>query len=95
MTDDQLDALQFADLIGAARRSVASAPAAAIESVNAALALWRGDAYADLLGGGAVAEALRHAVPGFYGGYGVLMWVWFVAVGIALIRLSRRTVPGG
>lgn len=44
---------------------------------------------------GIVAEALRHAVPGVYGGYGVLMWVWFVAVGIALIRLSRRTVPGG
>ncbi len=27
----------------------------------------------------------------FYWGYGLLMWVWFVAVGIALIRLARRT----
>lgn len=40
---------------------------------------------------GIVAEALRHAVPEFYWGYGVLMWVWFVAVGIALIRLAGRT----
>ena len=40
---------------------------------------------------GVVAEALRHAVPEFYWGYGVLMWVWFVAVGVALIRLARRT----
>jgi hypothetical protein len=40
---------------------------------------------------GVVAEALRHAVPEFYWGYGLLMWVWFVAVGIALIRLARRT----
>lgn len=40
---------------------------------------------------GVVAEALRHAVPEFYWGYGLLMWVWFVAVGVALIGLSRRT----
>jgi hypothetical protein len=40
---------------------------------------------------GVVAEALRHAVPEFYWGYGLLMWVWFVAVGVALIRLARRT----
>ncbi|HEX9089179.1 MAG TPA: DUF4386 family protein [Arthrobacter sp.] len=42
---------------------------------------------------GVAAEALRHAVPEFYWGYGVLMWVWFVATGIALIRLAGRT-PG-
>lgn len=49
---------------------------------------------------GVVAEALRHAVPEFYWGYGVLLWVWFVAVGLALIRLALRTPrssgsPGG
>lgn len=49
---------------------------------------------------GVVAEALRHAVPEFYWGYGVLLWVWFVAVGLALIRLAARTPrssgsPGG
>ncbi|MET4134601.1 hypothetical protein ABIC21_000803 [Pseudarthrobacter sp. PvP090] len=40
---------------------------------------------------GVVAEALRHAVPEFYWAYGVLLWVWFVAVGLALIRLAART----
>jgi hypothetical protein len=40
---------------------------------------------------GTIAEALRQAVPGFYLAYGILMWAWFLAVGIALIRLSRRT----
>lgn len=44
---------------------------------------------------GVVAEALRHAVPEFYWGYGVLMWVWFVAVGVALIRLAGRAPRGG
>lgn len=44
---------------------------------------------------GVVAEALRHAVPEFYWGYGVLMWVWFVAVGFALIRLAGRTPRSG
>lgn len=44
---------------------------------------------------GVVAEALRHAVPEFYWGYGVLLWVWFVAVGLALIRLAARTPPSG
>ncbi|MFJ6000648.1 DUF4386 family protein [Arthrobacter sp. NPDC092385] len=39
---------------------------------------------------GVVSEALRHAAPEFYWGYGVLLWVWFVATGIALIRLARR-----
>lgn len=39
---------------------------------------------------GVVAEALRHAVPAFYWGYGILLWVWFVAVGVALIRLGLR-----
>ena len=40
---------------------------------------------------GVVSEALRHAVPEFYWGYGVLLWIWFVAVGLALIRLAART----
>ncbi|WP_457950344.1 DUF4386 family protein [Pseudarthrobacter sp. alpha12b] len=39
---------------------------------------------------GVVSEVLRHAVPEFYWGYGVLLWVWFITTGIALIRLSRR-----
>lgn len=38
---------------------------------------------------GVVSEILRHALPGFYWGYGILLWVWFLAAGIALIRLSR------
>jgi hypothetical protein len=40
---------------------------------------------------GLVAEALRFAVPEIYLVYGILMWARFTAVGIALIRLSRRT----
>jgi hypothetical protein len=42
---------------------------------------------------GMLSEALRHAAPFFYWGYGILLWVWFIAVGIALILLGRRT-PG-
>lgn len=38
---------------------------------------------------GVVSEVLRHAAPSFYWGYGILLWVWFVATGIALIRMSR------
>ncbi|UTT68007.1 DUF4386 family protein [Arthrobacter sp. DNA4] len=38
---------------------------------------------------GVVSELLRHAAPGFYWGYGILLWVWFIATGVALIRLSR------
>ena len=38
---------------------------------------------------GVVSEVLRHTVPDFYWGYGILLWVWFIATGIALIRLSR------
>ncbi|MGZ4662494.1 MAG: DUF4386 family protein [Arthrobacter sp.] len=44
---------------------------------------------------GVVAEALRLAVPEVYLVYGILMWAWFTAVGIALIRLSRRTPRAG
>lgn len=44
---------------------------------------------------GFAAEVLRHAVPEVYAGYGLLMWVWFVAVGVALIRLAGRTDPEG
>jgi hypothetical protein len=40
---------------------------------------------------GIVSEALRHAAPWFYWGYGVLLWAWFIAVGVALIRLAMRT----
>ena len=40
---------------------------------------------------GVLREALRHVAPLLYGGYGVLLWAWFIAVGIALIRLGRRT----
>ena len=43
---------------------------------------------------GVVSEVLRHAVPGFYLGYGVLLWAWFIATGIALIRLGLRTPRG-
>lgn len=48
---------------------------------------------------GVAGEALRHAVPGFYGVYGVFLWAWFIALGIALIRLGLReqrweTPPG-
>lgn len=40
---------------------------------------------------GVIAEALRHAVPSFYWAYGVLLWIWFIATGVALLRLGRRT----
>ena len=40
---------------------------------------------------GIVSEALRHAAPWFYWGYGVLLWAWFIAVGVALLRLAKRT----
>ncbi|WP_081766014.1 DUF4386 family protein [Arthrobacter sp. 31Y] len=39
---------------------------------------------------GIAGEALRHAMPGFYGVYGVFLWAWFIATGIALIRLGLR-----
>ena len=42
---------------------------------------------------GVVSEVLRHAVPEFYWGYGILLWVWFIATGIALIALARHTTP--
>ena len=43
---------------------------------------------------GVVSEILRHAVPEFYWGYGILLWVWFVATGFALIRLSGHRTDG-
>jgi Domain of unknown function (DUF4386) len=43
---------------------------------------------------GVASEILRHAVPEFYWGYGILLWVWFVATGISLIRLSRQRTSG-
>jgi len=36
---------------------------------------------------GVLSEALRFAAPEFYGGYGLLLWAWFIAVGVALLRL--------
>lgn len=42
---------------------------------------------------GVVSEALRHIAPLFYWTYGVLLWAWFIAVGIALLRLAGRTDP--
>jgi len=44
---------------------------------------------------GIISEALRHVVPSFYWGYGVLLWVWVIAAGIALIRLGQRTPVSG
>lgn len=39
---------------------------------------------------GVVSEALRHAFPDFYWGYGILLWAWFIATGIALFRLRHQ-----
>jgi hypothetical protein len=39
---------------------------------------------------GVASEILRHAVPEFYWGYGILLWTWFIATGIALIRLPSK-----
>lgn len=41
---------------------------------------------------GVASEVLRYAVPMFYSVYGLLLWAWFVMVGILLLRLasSRR-----
>lgn len=43
---------------------------------------------------GILSELLRYVLPQFYWGYGILLWVWFVAVGIALVRLGRRVARG-
>lgn len=40
---------------------------------------------------GMLSEALRHAAPAFYWGYGILLWAWFIAVGVVLVLLGRRT----
>ena len=39
---------------------------------------------------GVLSELLRYAVPAFYSAYGVLMWAWFVMVGISLLRRASR-----
>jgi hypothetical protein len=39
---------------------------------------------------GLAAEALRFAATSLYAVYGPLLWIWFAAVGIALLRLPRR-----
>lgn len=39
---------------------------------------------------GVVSELLRYAAPQFYWIYGLLLWAWFVAVGLALVGLGRR-----
>jgi len=36
---------------------------------------------------GLLSEALRFVAPAFYWGYGVLLWAWFIAVGVSLIRM--------
>ncbi|MET1042816.1 MAG: DUF4386 family protein [Microbacteriaceae bacterium] len=43
---------------------------------------------------GIISEVLRHAAPSFYWAYGVLLWVWFIATGVALLRLGLRGHPG-
>lgn len=55
-----------------------------LKGVLARIVAWLG-----LLTGalGLLSEALRFVAPGFYWGYGVLLWVWFIAVGVSLIRL--------
>ena len=40
---------------------------------------------------GVLSEALRYAALLFSCGYGVLLWAWFVAVGVSLIDPGRRT----
>lgn len=40
---------------------------------------------------GVASEVLRYAVPLFYSVYGLLLWAWFVVVGIVLLRLASRT----
>ncbi|MDQ4491886.1 DUF4386 family protein [Sinomonas sp. ASV486] len=40
---------------------------------------------------GLASEALRFAVTSLYAVYGPLLWVWFAAVGIALLRLDRAS----
>lgn len=39
---------------------------------------------------GLASEALRFAAPSLYTVYGPLLWVWFAAVGIALLRLPAH-----
>lgn len=39
---------------------------------------------------GLASETLRFVLPALYTVYGPLLWVWFAAVGIALLRLPRR-----
>jgi hypothetical protein len=40
---------------------------------------------------GVVSEVLRYVAPVFYTAYGVLLWAWFVMVGVSLLRLAART----
>ncbi|WP_208711853.1 DUF4386 family protein [Sinomonas sp. R1AF57] len=39
---------------------------------------------------GLAGEALRFAVTGLYAVYGPLLWIWFAAVGLALLRLPQH-----
>ena len=43
---------------------------------------------------GVFSEALRFAVPEFYWVYGVLLWAWFIAVGVSLVRLRPTAGKG-
>lgn len=40
---------------------------------------------------GLVSESMRFVTPALYGVYGPLMWLWFVAIGILLLRASARS----
>ncbi|MCX8455980.1 DUF4386 family protein [Paenarthrobacter ureafaciens] len=40
---------------------------------------------------GLLSEALRFVAPEFYWVYGILLWAWFITVGVSLIRLPSKT----
>lgn len=48
---------------------------------------------------GLLSEALRFVAPAFYWGYGVLLWAWFITIGVGLMRLHpgapHRIEDGG
>ncbi|KGJ71782.1 hypothetical protein GY21_19845 [Cryobacterium roopkundense] len=44
---------------------------------------------------GVVSEVSAYTLPALSSAYGLLLWAWFVSVGIALIRLARRTPERG
>lgn len=53
---------------------------------------WAGIATGSL---GVAGETLRFLVPMLYSVYGVLLWAWFTAVGLALLQVARQgSLPG-